>query len=293
VASERNPPRLPIAFGMKGTTVKKVRFGARVLLALALGVAATMSLGVSPSTAGSSHVTRAKPTVVLVHGGYADASGWDGVIDILQRDGYPVVAVANPLRGLKSDAAYLRSVIKSIPGPLVLVGHSYGGAVITNAATGAKNVKALVYLAAFALDKGESVSKFADPVKFPGSELTPAALSVHPFPGGTEGTIKPELFHEIFAADLPRSETSKMAVRQRPVSLSVFDEVSGVPAWRSIPSWYQVSAQDKAISPAAERFFAKRMQARTTEIKASHVGFMSQPKTTARLIEKAAGHSGH
>jgi pimeloyl-ACP methyl ester carboxylesterase len=229
----------------------------------------------------------AEPTVVIVHGAFADASGWDGVIDILQRDGHPVLAVANPLRGLESDSAYLRGIIDTLPGPVVLVGHSYGGAVITNAATGAANVKALVYVAAFVPDKGESLGQFADPTKYPGAELSPEALVVRPYPGGVEATIDPSRFHDIFAADLPRSETTRMAVRQRPVSLSVFEDLTGEPAWRTIPSWYQVSAMDKAISPAAERHFAEHIGARTTEINASHAGFAAHPDVTAELIESA------
>lgn len=234
------------------------------------------------------HTDGTLPTIVMVHGAFADASDFNSVIEILQRAGHPVLAVANPLRGLESDADYLRSILGTLAGPIVLVGHSYGGAVITNGATGVANVKALVYFAAFVPDKGETIGQFADPTKYPGAELSPEALIVRPYPGGVEATIDPARFHDIFAADLPQSQTTIMAARQRPVSLSVFEDVSGEPAWRTIPSWYQVSSQDKAISPLAERYFAERIGAHTTEIDASHAGFAAHPETTARLIETAA-----
>jgi pimeloyl-ACP methyl ester carboxylesterase len=185
-------------------------------------------------------MTDLQPTVLLVHGAFADASDWDGVLDRLQQEGTSVTAAANPLRGLQSDSEYLRSVIDALPGPVVLVGHSYGGAVITNAATGASNVKGLVYLAAFAPDKGETLGQFFDPTKFPGAELGPDTLVVRPYPGGLEATIDPGRFHSIFAADLPQEKTALMAARQRPVAMSVFDDVTGDPAWRTIPSWYQI-----------------------------------------------------
>jgi pimeloyl-ACP methyl ester carboxylesterase len=228
-----------------------------------------------------------KPTVVLVHGAFADASGWGGVIDKLEDDGYPVIAVANPLRGLASDSAYVRSVIDSIPGDVVLVGHSYGGAVITNAATGANNVNALVYVAAFAPDQGETVGQFNDPVKYPGG-LSAESLVFRPFPGGVDATIDPASFRAIFAADLPEQQTRIMAATQRPTAVGVLEEKSGDPAWKTIPSWYQVSAQDHALSPVAQRFFAERMGAHTTTINASHAGYISHPTETANVIESAA-----
>jgi pimeloyl-ACP methyl ester carboxylesterase len=229
-----------------------------------------------------------KPTIVLVHGAFADASGWDGVIGHLQADGYPVLAVANPLRGLAADSAYVRSVVDTLAGPVVLVGHSYGGAVISNVATGAANVTALVFVAAFAPDEGEAIGQFADPTQYPGAALTPDALVVRPFPGGADASIDPARFREIFAADLPESETVKLAVRQRPVALAAFEEPSGAPAWRTLPCWYLVCGQDKAISPVAERFFAQRMDAETVEIDASHAGFVSHAEPTAKLIASAA-----
>ncbi|GAB3572683.1 alpha/beta hydrolase [Amycolatopsis endophytica] len=272
-----------------------MKFGHRlrpVAATVALGAAAVLALGVVPSSATETTEVQgrdsAKPTVVLVHGAFADAAGWDGVIGELQRDGYPVLAVANPLRGLAADSAYLRSVLDTVPGPVVLVGHSYGGAVITNAATGSANVTALVYTAAFAPDAGENLNQFSDPARYPGSELTPDALVIRPYPGGIDATIDPARFRDIFAADLPRPEVVKMAARQRPVSVAALGEPSGAPAWKTIPSWYLVSTQDKAISPVAQRFFAQRAGAHTVEIRASHVGYISHPDITSRLIESAA-----
>jgi pimeloyl-ACP methyl ester carboxylesterase len=234
-----------------------------------------------------------KPTVVLVHGAFADASGWDRVIARLQRDGYPTLAVANPLRGVTYDNNYVSDILNSVSGPVVVVGHSYGGAVITNAAAGKPNVRALVYVAAFVPDVEETLIQFADPVKYPGALLTPDALkkvTVSGADGATEVTIDAARFREIFAADLPPSETRKMAVRQRPVAESVFFTPTTAAAWRTVPSWYAVSAQDNAISPTAERFFAKRAagNAHTIELNASHVGFISQPDRIADLIESAA-----
>jgi pimeloyl-ACP methyl ester carboxylesterase len=260
--------------------------GAAVTAALALGAGAGMAQA-DPGRP-TDQQSAQKPTVVLVHGAWADSSGWGGVITKLEKDGYPVLAVANPLRGLASDSAYVRSIIDSIEGDVVLVGHSYGGAVITNAATGADNVDALVYAAAFVPDEGETIAQFNDPEKYPGAELTPDSLIVRPYPGGLDATIAPARFRQIFAADLPTRQTDIMAATQRPTNVAVLEEQTGVPAWKTIPSWYQVSNQDKALSPVAQRFFAERMGAHTTSINASHAGYVSHADETAKLIETAA-----
>lgn len=260
--------------------------------AVAAGAALALTAGVGTAQADSGrnpgHGPAEKPTVVLVHGAWADASGWGGVITRLEKDGYPTLAVANPLRGLASDSAYVRSVVDSIDGDVVLVGHSYGGGVITNAATGADNVDALVYVAAFAPDEGETLGQFNDPETYPGPELTPDSLVLRPYPGGVDATIDPARFRQIFAADLPRHQTDIMAATQRPTDVAVLEELSGEPAWKTIPSWYQVSTQDKALSPVAQRFFAARMGAHTTSIDASHAGYVSHPVETANLVEAAA-----
>ncbi|MFI9610491.1 alpha/beta fold hydrolase [Streptomyces sp. NPDC052023] len=231
-----------------------------------------------------------KPTVVLVHGAFADSSGWGGVVQRLQWRGYPVVAVANPLRGLPTDSAYLAGVLRNLDGPVVLVGHSYGGAVISSAAAGMPNVKALVYVAAFMPDKGEVLGELA--AKFPGSELQPA-LNTLPFSNadgsqGLELTIKPDKFRSVFAADLPRRTTSVMAATQRPLSASSFTDVPQAAAWRTIPSWALVAAQDKAIAPDLERFEARRAGSRTVEVNSSHAVMVSHPDAVTALITTAA-----
>jgi pimeloyl-ACP methyl ester carboxylesterase len=228
----------------------------------------------------------AKPTIVLIHGAFADASGWTGVITRLEQGGYTVLAPANPLRGVASDSAYIASFLATIAGPIVLVGHSYGGEVITNAATGNPNVKALVYIAAFAPDAGETAGGLV--AKYPGSLLTPQNLVIRPFPGGLDGYINPSVFREVFAADLPTKTTAVMAATQRPASLSTLSDVSGVPAWKTIPSWYLVANEDNAIPPALERFMAARIQAHTVQINSSHAAMVSHPGAVTDLIVNAA-----
>ncbi|MFD7438230.1 alpha/beta fold hydrolase [Streptomyces sp. NPDC059861] len=231
-----------------------------------------------------------KPTIVLVHGAFADASSWNGVVKLLQQAGYPVVAPANPLRGLASDAEYVHSVLKSVRGPVVLVGHSYGGAVISEAAVGDAQVKALVYVAAFSPAVGESALELSD--KFPGSTLGSALKNVpFPLPGGGTGTdqyIKDEKFHDQFAADVPRSVTDLMAATQRPVAASALQDKAAEAAWRTIPAWTLVTTEDRNIPPASQRFMARRAHAHTVEVKASHAVAVSQPGAVTRLIEQAA-----
>jgi len=227
----------------------------------------------------------AKPTIVLVHGAFADSSSWDGVVARLERDGYPVLGLANPLRDLAGDSAYLSSVLDTIPGPVVLVGHSYGGAVITDAAAGHANVKALVYIAAFAPDQGESSLGITG--EYPGSQL-PSSLVVRPFPGGQDAYIDPAAFRKVFAADLPAREARLMAAEQRPVAMAALAAPSSAPAWRTIPSWYLVAGADRAIPPAAERAMAQRAHAHTVTITgASHAVSVSHPEAVADLVEAA------
>jgi pimeloyl-ACP methyl ester carboxylesterase len=270
----------------------------RSRLAVILAVAAAVPLAVLATTGpASAQATAAhthpgpKPTIVLVHGGWADSSGWNGEISRLEKLGYPVIAPANPLRGLTSDAGYIRSVLQSISGPIVLVGHSYGGAVISNAARGVPNVKALVYIAAFAPDTGESLQQLV--AKNPGTMITPANLDTrqYPLPGGGEGTdlyIKKSAFHDAFAGDLPLSVTNLMWAEQRPFSVAAFTEPSGDPAWKTIPSWYLLSTNDHAIPPATQWFMARRAHARIETVNASHVPMISRPVVTTDLIIEAA-----
>ncbi|MFI5708740.1 alpha/beta fold hydrolase [Kribbella sp. NPDC051620] len=250
---------------------------------LLLAVALVFSMAGS-ATAVSTHGP--KPTVVLVHGAFADASGWNDVARNLQRKGYPVLAPANPLRGVDSDSAYLRSVLATVSGPIVLVGHSYGGFVLTNAATGNPNVKALVYIAAFAPDAADTVGGLS--TQFPGSRLGPAALDLRPYPGGVDGYIKPSLFREVFAADVSASTAAAMASTQRPADLNTLGQPSGVPAWKTIPSWTLVARNDQVIPAAAQRFMAQRAGAHQVEVNASHVAMISKPGPTTDLILKAA-----
>jgi pimeloyl-ACP methyl ester carboxylesterase len=264
-------------------------------VALALG-ATGATAAAAPADTGA-RAGAAKPTVVLVHGAFADASGWAGVIDRLQHRGYPVVAPPNPLRGVASDAAYIRSLLSTIKGPIILVAHSYGGMVITNAATGNTNVKALVYVAAFAPNQGDTAASLAALAK--GSQISPATLDLRPFPlpDGTtapEATIKTPDFHRIFAADLPARMAAIMAVSQRPAALSTLGEPSGPPAWKAIPAYYEVAGRDLVIGTESEKIMARRIAAKRTIIvrNASHVVFISQPKVTADFIVSAARAEG-
>lgn len=231
-----------------------------------------------------------KPTVVLVHGAFADSSSWNGVASRLVAKGYPVVAVANPLRGVQSDAKYVAEVIDSIPGPVILVGHSYGGNVITNAAVGRSNVEALVYVAGLAPDSGESAASLSG--KFPGSTLGPTlAPPVLLADGGKDLYIKQADFHSQFAADVPTALATLMAVAQRPITEGALKEPSGDPAWKSIPSWFIYGTLDKNIPPALQPFMAERAHAKQI-IKvpgASHVVMISHPDAVAKIIEDAAG----
>ena len=260
------------------------------LLAALVALTGTLLFALPASSAASSRHPAPKPTVVLVHGAFADASGWSGVVSRLQKRGYPVIAPANPLRSVAGDSAYLGSVLASIDGPIVLVGHSYGGEVITNAATGNANVKALVYIAAFAPDQDETSGGLAN--RFPGTGLTPENLVFRPYPGGTDGYINPAVFHAVFCADLPTKTADAMAAEQRPGSRATLGEPSGPPAWKTIPSWYLVANQDQAIPAAAERFMADRMGAHTVEIDSSHVAMISHPDVVAQLITSAADATG-
>ena len=223
-----------------------------------------------------------RPAIVLVHGAFADASGWSRVIPILQRDGYFVTAVQIPLTSLSDDIATAKRVVDSQKGPVVLVGHSYGGAVITGAAAGNTNVKALVYLAAFAPEAGEPLGapgkKFAEPPL--NSALVPDSAGLL--------YIDRAKFHDAFCKDLPEAEARVMAATQKPLSGSVFEASVSAAAWKTVPSWYVVSSQDRAINPELERFYAKRMGATTSEISASHVAFLSHPSEVAKVILAAA-----
>ena len=249
-----------------------------------------LALSIIALSASSAVAQNTKPTVVLVHGGWADASSWNPVTTRLKRDGYTVIAPANPLRGIKPDSEYLKSVLASISGPIVLVGHSYGGFVMTDAATGDTHVKALVYVAAFAPEEGETLSEVL--AKNPGSEVGGPNLILRPYPGGTDVYINPVDFHRVFCADLPASQAALMAATQRPIAAAALSEPSSAPAWKTIPSWYMVASKDHAIPPATERFMAKRAHSVTVEVKSSHVAMLSRPAATTKLILAAVHATG-
>jgi pimeloyl-ACP methyl ester carboxylesterase len=226
-------------------------------------------------------------TVVLVHGAFADASSWTGVIERLQKAEVQVTAPANPLRGLSSDSAYIASVFDQIPGPVLAVGHSYGGAVITNATTKARNVIGLVYVAAFAPDEGERLGDVESGSK---DSVLNAALVALKYPTGqgaqtaVEFAINPARFHEAFAADLPAEQTAIMAATQRPVAELAFSEPSGVPAWKTLSAWAVVASGDKAAGSDVIRSMAKRAGATITEVEGSHVIMISQPQVVTDVI---------
>ncbi len=230
----------------------------------------------------------AKPTIVLVHGAFADGSSWNGVIGILEKDGFRVIAVANPLRGVRSDADYISSIVSSIDSPVVLVGHSYGGSVISAAANGHANVKALVYVSAFAPEAGETAAGLSG--KFPGSTLGPALAPPVVLSGGADLYVRLDRFHDQFAADVPAALARLMAAEQRPIAQAALNEASGEPAWKTIPSRFIYGDRDRNIPPQALAFMAERAHSRQTVVikGASHVVMVSHPGPVAEIIEKAA-----
>jgi pimeloyl-ACP methyl ester carboxylesterase len=243
---------------------------------------------VAAPAAADGGTTTTKPTIVLVHGAFADASSWNGVVERLEGRGYTVIAPANPLRGLYNDSTYIASILDSIKGPIVLVGHSYGGALISSAAAGNPRVKSLVYVSALMPDVGESGMSLA--ARFP-SELGTATKSVPYRAGGVSGTdlyLKPDRLHQVFAADLPQSTTRVLAVTQRPAATTAFSQKAKVAAWKHIPSWFLVAKQDKTINPDQERFEAKRAGSHTVEIDSSHVAMMAHPEAVTDLVLQAA-----
>lgn len=233
--------------------------------------------------------TAARPTIVLVHGAFADASSWNGITTALAAKGYPVLSIANPLRGVGSDSEYAANVLRAVKGPAVLVGHSYGGMIISKAAEGNPEVKALVFVAALTPDEGETVSGLAN--KFPGSTLGSALADPLPLvAGGTELSIRQDKFREQFAADVAPSQAAAMAVVQRPVTVAALNEAASGVAWKRVPSYFVYGTADRNIPLEALRFMAKRAQGkRIVEVPgASHVVMVSHPEAVVKLIEEAA-----
>lgn len=264
--------------------------------ALTLGVA-----GIGTAQASTSHVVHShrsgpasvKPTVVLVHGAWADGSSWDKVTAMLQHDGYRVVAPPNLLTGVDKDAENLRAYLNTITGPIVLVGHSYGGMVITNAATGNSNVKALVYVDAYIPDKADTVMSLTGAV--PGSVFAADPSTLFDFvaiPGNTEAAnlyVKPSVFGKAFAdKTIPANDVAVLAARQRPLASNVLQETSGEPAWRTIPSWSVIGKQDAVIPSAEQIAMSNRANAHSIEIDAPHLSMVTAPDAVTNQIEAAA-----
>jgi pimeloyl-ACP methyl ester carboxylesterase len=249
------------------------------------GAQAPPSSAPAAAPATRSAVAAAKPTVVLVHGAFADGTGWQKVIPLLERDGYNVIAVQNPLTSFATDVETTKRVVDAQQGPVVLVGHSYGGAVITEAAANNPRVKALVYIAAFAPEAGEAIGAFGENYPAPlGAALKPDAAGFL--------YVDRAKFRDVFARDVPATDASIMAAAQKPIIGNVFGATVTHASWKTIPSFYLVSSQDRAINPDLERFYAKRIGAKTVEVKSSHVSFVSHPNEVTRLIEQAATTTG-
>ncbi|GAA0634930.1 alpha/beta hydrolase [Kutzneria viridogrisea] len=253
--------------------------------ALALTGALALAAG-TPATASAPVERHAKPTIVLVHGAFEDAAAWSGVTARLQREGYQVFAPANPLRGLASDAEYLRAALAGVSGPLVLVGHSYGGMVISEAAAALPSVTALVYVAAFIPRAGESALALNS--RYPGSLLGPDTTRTVDYPGGTDLYVRADSFRTLFAADRGAAEAAVAAAGQRPIAPAALNEPAAHGAPPAPAKYALVAAADRAIPPAAERFMAQRAGARTTEVPAAHDLPASQPGVVAATIERAA-----
>ncbi|MGC4107131.1 MAG: alpha/beta hydrolase [Thermomicrobiales bacterium] len=260
-------------------------------IALASGTLATTAQEATPMPASTPQASPASstPTVVLVHGAFADASGWAGVITFLKKAGIAVVAPPNPLRGIRSDAAYIASFANQLAGPVLMVGHSYGGAVITNAAPQVASAMGLVYVAAFIPDEGETLQALS--AQASDSKLGPALrASNYPRPDGSTGqefSIDPAAFHKVFCADLPEELATRMALSQRPAADIGFGEPSGPAGWKTLPSWAVIATADVTIGTLGLRAMAERAGATTVDVDSSHVAMISQPEAVANFIQKA------
>ncbi|MBF6338442.1 alpha/beta hydrolase [Nocardia abscessus] len=255
------------------------------LAALAVALAATVSAG--------SAQAQALPTIVLVHGAFADSTSWDGVAAVLRERGYRVVTPENPLRGPAYDAAAVQRTLDTISGPVVLAGHSYGGFVISNVRD--PKVESLVYISAFAPVQGEVAQQALDPIRFPGSQLLPPALQVMVVDDATgiagrnvDGYLAPASFNAVFAQDVDPATAAVLLAHQHSIAVKANLEPSGPPSWSGTPSWYLVSGADRVIPPSSQRFMAQRMGARTSEIDASHASLVSRPDAAVAVLEAAA-----
>jgi len=283
----------------------------RPLLILLAGVLAVAGLLFASGQGGSAHAATThtgrtrlasdasgtKPTIVLVHGAWADSGSWNAVVFLLQRAGYTVYAPPNPLQGLTIDTAALTDFLQTIPGPIVLVGHSYGGEVITNAADGNSEVKALVYDDAYLPAKGEDLTDLTTAGScfyLPSSELSTVFnfVSYPGAPSGTDAYVKQSVFPGCFANGLPASEAAVLAATQRPLATNAFTDPSGTPAWATIPSWDIVGMNDHIVTPAEQLFMAHRAHAHITEVHAPHLSMISNPGVVASVIIQAARATG-
>lgn len=274
-------------------TTRRARHHASLARALAAVVATLAMLMVllAPGQAANRPAAPARPTIVLVHGAWADTSSWSGVAKRLIDRGYSVTAVANPLRSLSGDAAYLRKYLDTIDGPVVLVGHSYGAAVITNAATGDSDVTALVYVDGSVPDEGMTVASLAGPdsalsVEDPTTVFDFVPRSLPPTPA-TDVYLKAGTFRTAFANGLPSEDARVLGAIQRPITFGALNEPSGVPAWRTIPSWYLIGTRDHVIPPAAQRQMAQRAGATISYVEEGHLGLISNPKAVTNVIDRA------
>jgi pimeloyl-ACP methyl ester carboxylesterase len=267
---------------------------ATALLLAAASIALALTGAAVASSRAHHHQRGPKPTIVLVHGAWADGSSWAAVTTILQRKGFTVDVAPNPLRGVAADSAYLASYLSNIAGPIVLVAHSYGGMLTTDAATGNPNVKALVYVDAYIPDLGESVNQLTEAQ--PGSALAVPPQTVFNFVtipnggGNVDLLVKPELFPAIFAAGVPSAKAAVLAAGQRPLAASALDEKSTAPAWKTIPSWAVVGTADHVVPPAEQLFMANRAGAHIVKLNAPHLSMAADPFDVAGLIVVAASH---
>jgi len=291
--SNVNQPGTPISTATaEGATLSRVRLAAIVTAVFATALAVVALAGGSAATA--ARTPPAKPTVVLVNGAWANNASWSRVIRRLQNDGYTVVAPPDPLQSLNGDAHTIADLLETIHGPIVLVGHSYGGMVISNAATGNPHVKALVYINAFIPKQGESALGLdsSQPGSVLGAGPPNTVFNFVPFPGAAPGDallyVKPSVFRQGFANDLPAKQGAVLEATQGPAVFSALTAPSGPPAWKTIPSWDLVGTIDNAIPSSIQLFMASRAHAHITEVRAGHLSMISQPDAVTKVIEEAA-----
>lgn len=266
---------------------------------VAAAAVSIMALTAGPAGAATQtldkHCQHARPTIVLVHGAWADASSWAPVAERLRGEGYTVRTAPNTLRGVATDTDNLRSYLSEIKGPIVLVGHSYGGIVISNAATGNKNIKSLVYIDAYIPEQGESLGLLTN-IK-PGSDLNvpdpSTVFNVVPIPNGGGNVdlyVKPELFPKIFAAGVDPAKAAALAAAQHPLAASALEEPSGAPAWKTIPSWALIGSSDRVLPPAEQNVMTERAHSHTVTVDAPHLSMIAKPNAVTAVITDAARH---